>query len=272
MKPRTIMFSLIALAVLCASPAAAGAHTLGFVPLDTTVNMLSPDVYISPALTTGADYVNYNSVANVSSVGYSVDAEGGGPWAIVGMGTVSIGYKRMLTQMTLHQPAYSGSNTFEADVYTLKWAPGRNIKMLPENGQFTVGSVLYFERTSQEDFNFQQHFAALGFDFGPVRLKGGYNWTEGRLAGNSGVFASFQWEVVDNWLLYVDYSDKDLNKLILSDIYLPRLGFDCAKCRDDATSIGLSARFEDNMYATIGMYDAQDIEAVMGSLSMKWEY
>lgn len=272
MRMRDITWGILGLALLCAAPAAASPQTLGFTTLDSTVAMLSPDVYIAPGMSTGADYVNFNGVARVSGTGVSADAESGGAWAIVGMGTISVGYKRMITEATLHQPAYSGSNTYAADAYTIKWAPGRHVKMLPENGQITLGSVLYFERSNSEDFNFQQHFAALGFDFGPVRLKGGYNWTEGRLAGNQGMFASFQWEVVDNWLLFVDYNEKDLNKLIINDVYLPRLGFDCSQCPDDATSMGLSVKLDNTIYATAGMYDANDVEAFMGSLAMKWQH
>ncbi len=271
MRMRGLMGITMILA-LCAAPCAASPQTLGFPVLDSTVNMLSPDVYIAPGLTTGADYVNYNAVARVADAGTSADAESGGAWAIVGMGTVSVGYKRMVTQATLHQPSYSGSNTYDADVYTVKWAPGKRIKMLPANGQLTLGSVLYFERTHHNDYNFQQHFAALGFDFGEVRIKGGYNWTEGLLSGNQGAFASFQWELVDNWLLFADYSRKDFNKLVINDLLLPRLGFDCSRCPDDATSVGLSARLDNNIFATAGMYDTNDVEAFMGSLSMKWTH
>ena len=272
MKARTIATCIAGLIILCSAMCMANSEPLGFTPLDSTSPMLSPDPHITSEATTGADYVNSDSVANVSSIGYSADAETGGPWIIVGVGTVQVGYKRMFTQMTMYRPGYNGSNTYEADVYNIKWAPNRHIKALPANGQLSVGSIMYFERTSQNDYNFQQHYASLGFDFNDLRLKAGYNWTEGRMAGNDGLFASMQWEFTDNWMMFVDYSDKDFNKIVVNDVYLPRLGFDCTDCRDDSTNVGITTRFEEKMYATLGMFDAQDIQAIMGSLSVKWDY
>ncbi len=241
-------------------------------PLDTTTQMLSSDTQVPTDVTVGTDYVLFGTVGKVSADGLRVHAEGANMYALVGVQGFQIGYARQEYDVTIHGPTGDTGFTHSADVVRVKWVPDNRIVRMPWNGQIALGGMMYFGQSSGADVDFTQPYAALAFEYGRARANIGVNWITGDLPEETGMFASLQYAVNPELVIYADYSEYDFHKLILNNVILPGAGIDCTACADDALSVGLAFKLGDVGYINAGAYDVDDLGSPMGSLSFRKQY
>ena len=240
--------------------------------MDSNSRFLSPDGVIDDALTIGTEYAELRRIANIPTANKSVTSDTGNAYAIVGLGRMQLGFTRVVNHLTIKEIGQRNDINHHGDIFMLKILPSRQMFPLPFNGNAMVGALYFQENGHQNEIYFTQPFVGMQFDMGGARVKAGWNWTDGDIETTSGWFAGVQAELMKDFVLFADYNEKDINKVVINKIILPKMGIDCTDCDDSSLTFGISFKMFDFMYANLAFYDVQDLSAPMGSVSMKFRY
>ena len=144
------------------------------------------------------------------------------------------------------------------DVVKVKWAPGADISW--GDIRFALGANMVFTG----DADFYESFLALGLEYGRARLNMGANWISGDLDDSSGLFYTLQYAVRPEFIIYGDYNQNNIQKLISNKIIVPGAnidGLDCSGCDDAAMTIGIMVKLREFGVFNFSLFDVGDLKA-----------
>lgn len=241
-------------------------------PLDAASMFAPPDVQSRTFMITGGDYISLGNIANISSMNTWVHADGGDYFTTISVRGLQVTGGRQVYNVVTNAATGKTTMNHVAEFARLKLSPRARVINLPHGGRVAIGTAMYRDRSFSPRKEFSQPFAAVGFDYRSLHVSAGANRTYGDFSRMWGYFASAELAVHKGVAVYSSYDRRDFNKLIINKIILPRAGFDCSNCKDDALSAGVAFKAGSMLFANAGMYDIGDLKVPVGSLSVRWQY